>query len=286
MRALVLGSTGMLGSRVAPQLAGHGIEVTATSRGSGASDTVTFDAAVDSVDELLDQLGPCDYIINAIGVIKSHIQDGISAHEMRALRINALFPHELALAAERTGARVLQIATDCVYSGAVGGYTESAAHDALDVYGKTKSLGEVVSPAVMHLRCSIIGREVERSTSLVEWVLGQDEGAVIKGYTNHKWNGVTTGVFGQLCAGIMLKDGFSAGVQHVVPADVLSKHELVTAIARVGGRRDIVITPFETPQAIDRTLNTASEAANRRLWGDAGFDEIPTVERMVEDLGP
>ena len=94
---------------------------------------------------------------HAIGVIKPYIRDDDAAAVERALRVNGLFPHILARAAERSGCRVLQIATDCVYAGTIGNYREAAPHDALDVYGKTKSLGEVNSAAVHHLRCSIIG---------------------------------------------------------------------------------------------------------------------------------
>ena len=66
------------------------------------------------------------------------------------------------------GARVLQIATDCVYSGAQGAYVETDLHDALDVYGKTKSLGECQEPNVYHLRCSIIGPEPKDFKFLIE----------------------------------------------------------------------------------------------------------------------
>ena len=39
--------------------------------------------------------------------------------------------------------KVIQIATDCVFDGLKGNYTEDDKHNAIDVYGKTKSLGEV-----------------------------------------------------------------------------------------------------------------------------------------------
>lgn len=154
--------------------------------------------------------------------------------EVSAIRVNSLFPHELARGAERRGLKVIQIETDCVYSSAQGSYLESAPHDALDVYGKTKSLGEVTSPAVMHVRCSIIGREVGRSTSLVEWVLGQERNANINGYWNHKWNGVTADVFSMICAGIITKGAFRAGLQHLIPANAVTKLEFVSEIAQVG----------------------------------------------------
>src|SRR5436190_133310 len=75
----------------------------------------------------------------------------------RAVDVNARLPHLLGELARGADARILQIATDCVYSGSRGEYVESDPHDALDVYGKTKSLGESFQETVHHLRCSIIG---------------------------------------------------------------------------------------------------------------------------------
>ena len=49
-----------------------------------------------------------------------------------------------------------------------GVYVETDLHDALDVYGKTKSLGECQEPNVYHLRCSIIGPEPKDFKFLIE----------------------------------------------------------------------------------------------------------------------
>lgn len=283
MVTIVLGSSGMLGHEVSRQLVRAGIDVVETAR-TAAGGAVAFDASTDSIDDLLDRHPDADHIVNAIGIIKPHITDGQSATEVRAMAINGLFPHQLATAAEARGMRVIQIATDCVYSGREGGYAEPAPHDALDVYGKTKSLGEVVNDSVMHLRCSIIGREVGRSTSLVEWVLGQQRDAQINGFTNHDWNGVTTTSFGRVAAGIIRSGGFAAGVHHLVPADVVSKFDLVSAIAAAGDRADIVVSPFEAKDVIDRTLTTVDPGVSAALWAAAGYGDAPTIREMVAEL--
>lgn len=288
MKVLVLGSTGMLGAAVLRQLTAAGLDVMSTSRrpmsDPAAAGTVHFDAAEGSLDDLLDVTGNVDFIVNAVGVIKSHIKDGVPADEVAALRVNSLFPHELARFAEFRGIKVIQIATDCVYSGDRGSYVESAPHDALDVYGKTKSLGEVKSLAMMHIRNSIIGREIGRSTSLTEWVLGQERGAEISGYVNHRWNGVTTEVFGRLCVGIIENNAFRPGLQHFLPANVVTKNELVAQIAQAGKRSDIRIVPVDADYAVDRSLATSDPARNRELWSLAGFGNIPTVQELVSTL--
>lgn len=275
----------MLGSHVVRQMSQRGIDVFSTTRrANSGSSTFQFDLDTQSISDLIDSVGPIDYVVNAIGFIKSHIRADHPESEYSAIKVNSLFPRELARVAEQNHLKVIQIETDCVYSGADGNYSESASHDALDVYGKSKSLGEVDSPAVMHIRCSIIGREVDRSTSLVEWVLGQALGAHIDGYANHRWNGVTADVFSKLCAGIVSTDSFSARSHHLVPDDSVTKLELVSEIARAGGRADIFVKPVEAETPIDRTLSTNFDVQNRELWSVAGFDSPPTIREMVEHL--
>jgi dTDP-4-dehydrorhamnose reductase len=181
---------------------------------------------------------------------------------------------------------VIQIATDCVFSGQKGSYLESEAHDALDVYGKSKSLGEVPNASMMHLRVSIIGPEVGRSTSLLEWVRNQPNGAQIFGFTDHLWNGVTTSHFGKLARGIIESDLFEAGVFHVVPGNRLPKNKLVEKIASVFGRDDIQVQPKPSGNTVDRTLETNDPSFNSSLWAAAGYPTPPTVEQMLEEIKP
>lgn len=284
-RVLVLGSTGMLGYQVLEQLRRQAIDAVGTSRQQASSErSLAFDAETDDIEHLIESNGPFDYIVNAIGVIKPYIHDGNPVEEQRAIRINSIFPNTLAEAAQKHSVRVIQIATDCVYSGNERLYSEAAAHDALDTYGKSKSLGEVKFDNVMHIRCSIIGREVSRSSSLVQWVLGHEQGATVTGYTNHVWNGVTTNVFGRVCAGIINQDLFIPGVFHLVPSTIVTKFELVEQIALACGRPDLHIVATEAGASVDRTLSTNHPEVNRSLWSAAGFENVPCVEEIVATL--
>ena len=101
-----------------------------------------LDAKGADVSAIAEAIKGAEWVVNAIGIIKPYIHDDNPEEVETAIRVNALFPHFLGQAAEQTGAKVIQIATDCVYSGEKGGYVETDAHDALDVYGKSKSLGE------------------------------------------------------------------------------------------------------------------------------------------------
>ena len=239
-----------------------------------------FDARVDSIATLLEINKP-NWIINCIGIIKPHIDEKVSSSIENAIEVNSEFPILLANSAEKIGAKVIQIATDCVYSGVQGSYIESDLQDATDVYGKTKSLGEVPAPNVMHLRASIIGPEVGRSTSLLEWFRNQPNGAKLNGFTDHLWNGVTTHAFGKLCLGIVKSDAFLAGPHHVIPGDVVSKAELLRIFANAYNRKDVVISDVISPKRIDRTLGTENLGLSNELWALAGYKSPPTVEEMV-----
>lgn len=279
---LILGTNGMLGSMVRKVLETEGISVVGTCKNPSDSSNVKFDAETDTVEDLIASVRP-DYIVNAIGIIKPRINEQSMPSRMTAIRVNSVFPHNLVAACERHGSRLIQIATDCVYSGVQGLYGESALHDATDVYGKTKSLGEVQSSQALHLRASIIGPELGRSSSLWEWVRGQSHGASINGFTNHRWNGVTTYHFGRVCAGLIKNHSNLSGVHHLIPGDIVNKHQLVTAIALASGRSDITINPTEAKDTIDRTLKTERPEISLTLWKMAGFASPLGIEEMVRD---
>lgn len=271
----------MLGHAVLEEFDAFDGEVQFTSRsGSG----IAFDVLVDTVETLYGFVNQGDYVINCLGITKPHIKDEVEQDRSRAKLVNSTFPAALASLAEVKGARIIQIATDCVFSGSKGHYLESDTHDATDVYGQTKSLGEVVSPNVMHIRVSTIGREMNRSTLLLEWVLSHPKGATIPGYTDHFWNGVTTNHFAKVVRGIIEQNGFKFGLSHLVPGDELSKADLVRKIAIAFGRSDLVIEDTESCKPIDRTLATTNPDFNKGLWAGAGYPEIPTIEQLIDEI--
>jgi dTDP-4-dehydrorhamnose reductase len=235
-------------------------------------------------DQIQKAIAGARWIVNAVGITKPFSHDHNPVEVENAIRINSVFPYELSAAARETGATVLQIATDCVYSGQKGPYAEEAPHDPLDTYGKTKSLGEALHPATQCIRCSIIGPELDSQLYLLEWFRSQALGAEIRGYINHLWNGVTTLHFAKLCAAL-IKFGIALPhVQHVVPASSISKYELLKCFAEQFTRRDLTISPTRASTAVNRTLSTLHDGPNRELWRAAGYDAPPTVPQMVAEL--
>lgn len=280
MKVAILGSTGMLGSMVKRFLSQQSnYELICPKRRSLNAEAPFLAPCLNDI------LRGHDYAINCIGVIKPRIDEDDHASVERAVRVNSLFPQRLASAAKLTGCQVIQIATDCVYSGQGGGYVESSLHDATDIYGKTKSLGEVGSPNVHHLRCSIIGPEDagRPKDSLLEWFLGQPLGATVKGFTNHHWNGITTLAFARICHGIMKNRIALPPVQHVVPRGLVTKAGLLRIFA-YDFRKDINVDEVEAPAAVNRTLASISPEINSALWQAAGYHCPVTHNAMLYDL--
>jgi dTDP-4-dehydrorhamnose reductase len=279
---LVLGSTGMLGSAVLVELRRAGLQAIPASRSVGHR----FDALDLKLEELMKEakLGSDDFVVNCIGLTKARIDESSLESRQLAVRLNVDFPNALAKTAEERGVRVIQVATDCVYSGALGNYSEKSPHDPHDVYGKTKSLGESPSANVMHLRCSLIGPELGRASLFFEWVRQQPPGSLIEGYTNHLWNGITSKAFGQVVSGVLVEGLFAAGVQHLVPDDAVTKDQLVRSVLKELGRSDVRVTSVSAPERVDRTLSTVSPDRNLAFFKAAGFKNHPSIQRMVHEM--
>lgn len=224
------------------------------------------------------------WIINAIGITKPLIRDDNPGEIRTAIEVNSLLPHEIGMHAARVGARVLQIATDCVYSGSKGSYDETAPHDSLDVYGKTKSLGETFLHNVHHLRCSIVGPEPKDRKFLMEWLRNQAQGATVNGFRNHLWNGITTLHFARICHGIIRNGLELPHLQHVVPFRSVTKAAMLREFAHAFRRTDITIHELDATSVVDRTLSTLDRGLNAALWQAAGYGSPPAVRDMIAEL--
>lgn len=260
---LVLGGAGMLGHAVIAAAAARGIDVRWTTRGhrpATLADTAGWAGALDAtdtaaVDELLQQLRP-GTVVNCIGAVKQRRE--VAAAEM--IRVNAVFPHDLATAAARTGTRVIQISSDCVFAGEPGdrphGYTERDRPDATDVYGRSKALGELDQPGTLTLRTSMIGPELSRGLGLLAWFRAANEPVV--GFTRATFSGLTTDELARLLLDVVLPRPELSGVLNVA-GPAISKHDLVVLL-RDRWRPGLEITA-DDQVVVDRRLDAAAFAA-------------------------
>ena len=229
---------------------------------------VGFDARTDDIANLLDEVQP-DAVLNAIGLVKQ-LPEGQSPEA--AVRLNSLLPHEVAQACASRGARLVHVSTDCVFSGALpepGRYNEDDLPDARDVYGRSKLLGEVVDPPGLTLRTSIIGRELERASGLLEWFAAQDGGRVT-GFTRAIFSGFTTPALSRLIATVLREHPDLTGLWQIA-AEPIDKHALLLRLRDVLGV-DCRIAPRDEP-VINRALDP-SRFEQATGYRPPGWDEM------------
>jgi dTDP-4-dehydrorhamnose reductase len=282
MRVLIAGAGGMLGYTlyrllaVMPGLELHGTLRKPLPHGAPLPPQGRLYPHADALDaqtldNIIDEIAP-DVVINCIGLIKQLEQ----AHDpLAAISLNAMLPHRLARHCTASGARLIHISTDCVFSGSQGMYPETTTADADDLYGRTKRLGEVAYGGHLTLRMSIIGHALRHGVSLVDWCLAQ-RGQVF-GYANAIFSGLPTTEVARLLGMFILPRPWLTGLYHLSAAPI-DKDRLLRLIARKYGH-DIAIISQDEPR-LDRSLDST------RLRNEVGYCPPPWEElvgQMHED---
>lgn len=288
-KILVLGASGMLGASLLGFFSEKpSIEVLGTVRSSSAAallparlrQFLRIGVAAHNTEALvaiLAQEKP-DVVVNCIGIIKQHSE---ANQELPSIRINALFPHVLAQYCGWFGARLIQISTDCVFSGSQsatqvaehGRYTEDSPTDAQDLYGRSKRMGEVLNQRhAITLRTSIIGHELNSKRSLVDWFLS--ETGQVRGFTNAVFSGLPTVELARVILEYVVPDETLAGLYHVA-ADPIDKHRLLSLVAQIYGHTVPIVPDPEL--VIDRALNGSRF---REATGYVAPDWIELIGRM------
>jgi len=244
---------------------------------------IKFNALADDVEKLIDSTNP-KYVINCIGRIKPTIDEDDSESVYQAKQINSNLPKQIEKLSEAGRFKIIQIGTDCVFSGKKGLYTINDGYDASDIYGRTKSDGEIDSGKKMLIRTSIVGPEVKPGQSLLNWFLELDKDSEVDGFENHKWNGITTLAFAKIVKGIILNNIYTPKIIHLTPKDLVSKYELLSMFSSSFKREDIVINPTNAHLVIDRTLLADTSIDNEAIWNIAGYDGVPTISELVKEL--
>ena len=267
VKVLILGSTGMLGSAVGKYFQNNkNFNTILTFRNKEVSygkNSIFFDA----INTPLEDLPQTDYLINCVGVIKPFIEK----NNKDSIYINSLFPHKLADFCESKNTKMMHITTDCVFSGKDGKYTEESLHDCLDSYGKSKSLGEPKN--CMTIRTSIIGEEIHKNASLIEWAKSM-KNKKVNGFTNHLWNGITTKHYSEICEKIILENIHSKSLFHVHSNDVTKLEMLKLISSRLN--LNLNIQPTEAKEVCDRTLRTLKELNS--------VVKTKSIQQQIEEL--
>lgn len=243
----VYGSTGMLGSCISNYFENEGFDIKRMKRDDGIISS--------------------DIAINCAGLIKQKMNAG---NEVEAIQINSVFPYLLM----ENCKHLIQISTDCVFSGKKGNYIETDIPDAVDLYGMTKAAGE---PECSVIRTSFVG-ESKFKGSLLEWVRSNC-GEEINGYTNHLWNGVTCLQLAKAIAEIICEKKYWKGIRHYF-SETVTKSQLVRYISELYCK-DITINDITAEESIDRTLGTIHE--NTFIKASGILEQLKEQKNFMEE---
>lgn len=218
-----------------------------------------------SVEAFLRELKP-KTVINCAGIVRSLCFD---SDEVTA--VNSTVPHLIAKTIEEWGGRLLQVSTDCVFSGKKGNYFETDVADPVDLYSRSKLSGEICHSPHLTVRTSFIGYELGTKRGLLEWFLAQQ--GKVKGFHRAIWSGLTSKAVAEILVELTLRKDIT-GVLNV-SGEAIDKCSLLQLIADIFDKRDVTVEPVDEP-----VVNLSLQ--NRKLAA-YGFS-VPSVKNMLVGL--
>lgn len=167
-----------------------------------------------------------DIIINCLRVL---IEESENNHS-KAIYYNSFIPHHLSKISRKNGAMVIQLSTDCVFSGEKGNYMEIDFKDGENYYAKTKALGELINDNDLTIRTSFIGPNLEnKNEELFHWLMSQR--GDVYGYSKALWTGITTLELAKRIEEAIVIN--LKGLYHLVPENKISKYDLLALIQNI-----------------------------------------------------
>lgn len=246
MRVLVLGAAGMAGHLVYDQLQ-RNTSFTVESTVHTGLGGYQLDASDETAVIQFFKQHQYDCIVNCIGSLVQASEN----YPLQATRINSIFPRLLEQIFLETSTRIIHISTDCVFSGMEGRYTEDSPRDGLDIYAKTKAIGEIHNTKDVTLRTSIIGpnKKVDGS-GLFHWFMKQE--STVNGYRNHLWGGITTLELSKVI--LYCIQNPVNGLVHVTNGEAISKLELLRHFNHLWRNDSVEIIETDDIVPINKTL--------------------------------
>jgi len=272
-RIAVLGGTGMAGTVAVKYLKEQGYDVCYTSL--DAPDTKNS-KALDATDtrsliKWLDSVKP-DVIYNCMGIL----QKTSDARPDLAIMLNSYLPKYLEQKYKETNVKIIQLSTDCVFSGDRGEYNEADIPDGKTIYDRTKLLGEIDNDKDLTFRMSIIGPEHNvNGTGLFNWFMGQN--GTIRGFTNVLWTGLTT-IELTRAVDEAIKQNLT-GLYHLATKKPISKYDLLILFKQIFNRHDICIESY------DDHVSNKTLVCTRTDFDFKMLDHLHQIEDMRDWIG-
>lgn len=252
LKFLVLGATGMAGHTISLYLFEKGHDVTTFSKTSFPYCKNIIGDATDK-DFLTSILrNNYDVVINCIGILNKACDEEPS----KAVYINSYLPHLIVDILKDTDTKLIQMSTDCVFSGNSGHYSENSFRDGGSFYDRTKALGEVVDNKNLTFRTSIIGPDTkENGIGLFNWFMKQN--GKVSGYTKAIWTGVTTLTLAKAMEVAAIEN--LTGIYNLVNNKSISKFELLNLFNKYFKGNPLNIEPSESVSVNKALVNNRKD---------------------------
>ncbi len=236
MRIGVTGASGMLGEALVLHLSRE-YEIFATSRSKGMDgkniEWNCFDLTnIVLLNKWLDKVKPdivihCAAIVN-VDLCEKNVNLATQLH-FKATKVMADY-------LDRNSARLIYISTDSVFDGnKIGSYIESDLVAPLNIYAKTKLMGEgpvQLMDAGLVLRTNIIGWTQENNTSFAEWMLKElTNSAPLNLFYDVCFSPLTVYDLSFIIEKIINKPIF--GLYHCASNDSISKYDFGREMAKI-----------------------------------------------------
>jgi dTDP-4-dehydrorhamnose reductase len=244
VKALVLGSSGLLGSYLGFALPTLGWQTAGLSR--DGAEFFPGNRHVGSTQEIegLLEAGGYGVAINAIAMA-SH--ERCEKEPAEALLVNATLPGRWAAACARTGTKFVHISTDAVFDGeSTTPYEDDDLPNPVGVYGTSKLAGEeavsAANPDALILRTNFYGWSASGGTGILDFFVNSfSQGTAITGFTDYRVSSLYLGDLVDALLGAVTSD--ARGVYHAVASDAASKHDFGLAVATEFGLESSSMTP-------------------------------------------
>jgi dTDP-4-dehydrorhamnose reductase len=208
-------------------------------------------------------------VINCTGVIE---KETIKNQPHLAYSINSVFPHKAAALGLKHQYRFIHISTDCIFDGESGNYKEDSPVKPEGDYAISKQLGEVTQMEnTLTIRASIIGRELGRNKSLVEWFLNNSK---VGGYENVFFSGLPTFTLSKIIIHDLIPSMDLYGLIHISSNKIskLKLLELINEKYKLGK----LINPTIGPE-LNRHLNS-------EYYSKIFSKKVPDWNEIITDL--
>lgn len=246
MNIQVIGHNGMLGQAVCKAIVRRGHE---------------FWTSNANIETVIAHSILAPIVINCAGLVKQRQYPA-----SRFMAVNAVGPHRLAEACDATGARLIHVSTDCVFTGDTqsGPFDEN---EGLDTYGRSKLAGEVYHAPHLTIRTSFVGFGDRGLIAELQ------SGCDIRASNRLLWTGHTVDTIADVLVMLAERDDIS-GLLHI-PGEFQTRWELCERLKAW----------FNLPS---RIIRDDTFVADRRListrWAALNLPELPSFATQLEAM--